>query len=84
MQEQGSKPGTIAKALGKRTLNHPESFQHISISCEDILNVSSIDKLQQFSFTVGLTICIFVSIYKIYMYVCISVYQQCEYMFVRG
>lgn len=43
MQEQGSKPGTIATALGKRTLNHPESFQHISISCEDVLNVSSID-----------------------------------------
>ena len=40
MKQQGSKRDTTGTILA-----HPESFQHFSISCQDLLSILSEDKL---------------------------------------
>ena len=45
MKQQGSKRSTMGTFLRKIILAHPESFQHLSISCQDLLNIFSEDKL---------------------------------------
>ena len=37
MKQQGSKRGTTGTSLRKKKLAHPESFQHFSISRQDLL-----------------------------------------------
>ena len=37
--------GTTDNSLRKIILAHPESFQHFSISCQELLNTFSEDKL---------------------------------------
>ena len=38
MKQQGSKRGTRDTSLIKTILAHPKSFQHFSISCQDLPN----------------------------------------------
>ena len=49
MKQQGFKRGTTGTtSLRKIILAHPESFQHFSVSCEDLLNIFLKDKLLDF------------------------------------
>ena len=52
MKQQGSKRRTRGTSLRKVILVHPESFQQFSISCQDLQNIFSEDKLQDFSLSV--------------------------------
>ena len=45
IKQQCSKRGTTGTSLIKTILAHTESFQHFSISCQDLLNIFSEDKL---------------------------------------
>ena len=45
MKQHGSKHGTTGTSLRKIMIAHRESFQHFSISCQDLLNIFSEDKL---------------------------------------
>ena len=45
MKQQGSKRGTSGTSLRKIILAHLESFQHFSISCQGLLNISTDDRL---------------------------------------
>ena len=45
MKQQGSDGGTTGTSLRKTILAHPESFGRFSISCQDLLNIFSEDKL---------------------------------------
>ena len=44
-KKQGSKGGTTGTSWRKIILAHPESFQHFSITCQDLLKNFSEDKL---------------------------------------
>ena len=50
MKQQGSKRGTTDTSLRKIMLAQPESFQHFSISCQDLLNIFS---------DVSLSVCVY-------------------------
>ena len=52
MKQQGSKRRTRRTSLRKVILVHPESFQQFSISCQNLQNIFSEDKLQDFSLSV--------------------------------
>ena len=49
MKKQIFKRVTTGTSLRKMILAHPESFQHLSISCQDLLNIFSKDELEVFS-----------------------------------
>ena len=51
MKQQGSKHGNTSTFLRKIILAHSESFQHCSVSCQDLLNFFPEDKLYDFSLT---------------------------------
>ena len=52
MKQQSSKRRTRGTSLRKVILTHPESFHQFSISCQDLQNLFSEDKLQDFSLSV--------------------------------
>ena len=73
MKQQGSKRGITGTSLRKIILAPPESFQQFSISCQDLLNVYSEDKLYNFSLSVCIYLCVYIiPIYKT-LYVCVCV-----------
>ena len=45
MKRQGSKLRTTSTSLKKIIIAHPDSFQHLPISCQDLLNIFSENKL---------------------------------------
>ena len=45
MKQQGYKRGTTGASLRKIISGYPDSFQHFTNSCQDLMNIFSEDKL---------------------------------------
>ena len=61
MKQQSSKRGIRGTSLRKTILSHPESFQHFSVSRQDLLNIFSEDKLSDSS----LSVCVYLCVHKL-------------------
>ena len=63
MKPKGSRLINTGTSIRKVILAHPKNFQKFSISCKDLLNFFSVDKLSEFS----LSVCIYSCFYKSYL-----------------
>ena len=76
MKPKGSKRSNTGTSIRKVILAHPKNFQNFSISCKDLLNFFSEDKLSEFS----LSVCIYSCFYKSYLsiklcvWVCVCIF----------